>query len=256
MHSAARSRRRPSATGLRPPDTARPAAPARRRPTQPHTARHCPTSRAPPDTAQPAAPRATPPHPAAPRPAQPQPTAPRPAPPQSAAQRPAPPNQPHPPDTAQPAAPRPAAQSRAATPPRVEIVMSEIRQRMSDPRRTIDRMELDFERCYRAVDSRDQRFDGWFVTAVTSTGIYCRPSCPAITPKPAERRVLSDRRGGPPARLSRLPALPPRRGARLARVGRPRRRRRPRDAADRRRRGRPGWRRRTGQPAGLHARDT
>lgn len=44
-------------------------------------------------------------------------------------------------------------------------------------------MDLDFERCYRAVDSRDQRFDGWFYTAVTSTGIYCRPSCPAITPK-------------------------------------------------------------------------
>ncbi|HEX6968148.1 MAG TPA: DNA-3-methyladenine glycosylase 2 family protein [Micromonosporaceae bacterium] len=44
-------------------------------------------------------------------------------------------------------------------------------------------MELDFERCYRAVSSRDQRFDGWFYTAVTSTGIYCRPSCPAVTPK-------------------------------------------------------------------------
>jgi AraC family transcriptional regulator of adaptative response / DNA-3-methyladenine glycosylase II len=44
-------------------------------------------------------------------------------------------------------------------------------------------MELDFERCYRAVDSRDQRFDGWFYTAVKSTGIYCRPSCPAMTPK-------------------------------------------------------------------------
>jgi AraC family transcriptional regulator of adaptative response / DNA-3-methyladenine glycosylase II len=44
-------------------------------------------------------------------------------------------------------------------------------------------MELDFERCYRAVDSRDQRFDGWFCTAVKSTGIYCRPSCPAMTPK-------------------------------------------------------------------------
>jgi AraC family transcriptional regulator of adaptative response / DNA-3-methyladenine glycosylase II len=61
--------------------------------------------------------------------------------------------------------------------------MSETRQRMSDPRRTIDGMELDFDRCYRAVDSRDQRFDGWFVTAVSSTGIYCRPSCPAITPR-------------------------------------------------------------------------
>lgn len=44
-------------------------------------------------------------------------------------------------------------------------------------------MDLDFERCYRAVDSRDQRFDGWFYTGVLSTGIYCRPSCPAITPK-------------------------------------------------------------------------
>ncbi|WBB97938.1 helix-turn-helix domain-containing protein [Solwaraspora sp. WMMA2059] len=44
-------------------------------------------------------------------------------------------------------------------------------------------MELDFERCYRVVDSRDQRFDGWFYTGVTSTGIYCRPSCPAVTPK-------------------------------------------------------------------------
>ncbi len=44
-------------------------------------------------------------------------------------------------------------------------------------------MELDFERCYRAVDSRDARFDGWFYTAVKTTGIYCRPSCPATTPK-------------------------------------------------------------------------
>ncbi|HWD51079.1 MAG TPA: AlkA N-terminal domain-containing protein [Acidimicrobiales bacterium] len=41
----------------------------------------------------------------------------------------------------------------------------------------------DFEQCYRAVQSRDTRFDGWFFTAVTSTHIYCRPSCPAITPK-------------------------------------------------------------------------
>ncbi|HEU4480832.1 MAG TPA: AlkA N-terminal domain-containing protein [Actinomycetota bacterium] len=41
----------------------------------------------------------------------------------------------------------------------------------------------DFERCYRAVASKDARFDGVFITGVTSTGIYCRPSCPAITPK-------------------------------------------------------------------------
>jgi AraC family transcriptional regulator, regulatory protein of adaptative response / DNA-3-methyladenine glycosylase II len=41
----------------------------------------------------------------------------------------------------------------------------------------------DFERCYLAVCSRDDRFDGWFTTAVTSTGVYCRPSCPARTPQ-------------------------------------------------------------------------
>lgn len=37
--------------------------------------------------------------------------------------------------------------------------------------------------CRAAVRSRDARFDGWFVLAVTSTGIYCRPSCPARTPR-------------------------------------------------------------------------
>lgn len=42
---------------------------------------------------------------------------------------------------------------------------------------------LDEERCFRAVQSRDARFDGWFYTAVVTTGIYCRPSCPATTPK-------------------------------------------------------------------------
>jgi AraC family transcriptional regulator, regulatory protein of adaptative response / DNA-3-methyladenine glycosylase II len=41
----------------------------------------------------------------------------------------------------------------------------------------------DFDVCYRAVQGRDTRFDGWFFTAVRTTGIYCRPSCPAITPK-------------------------------------------------------------------------
>jgi len=42
--------------------------------------------------------------------------------------------------------------------------------------------ELDFQSCYRAVSARDARFDGRFYTAVTSTGIYCRPICPARTP--------------------------------------------------------------------------
>ncbi|WP_144019009.1 AlkA N-terminal domain-containing protein [Demequina sp. NBRC 110056] len=44
---------------------------------------------------------------------------------------------------------------------------------------------LDFDACYAAVAGRDRRFDGQFVTAVRSTGIYCRPSCPALTPKAA-----------------------------------------------------------------------
>ncbi|WP_229053343.1 AlkA N-terminal domain-containing protein [Aeromicrobium sp. Leaf350] len=39
------------------------------------------------------------------------------------------------------------------------------------------------ERRYRAVRSRDARFDGVFFTAVRTTGIYCRPSCPAVTPR-------------------------------------------------------------------------
>ena len=44
---------------------------------------------------------------------------------------------------------------------------------------------LDTEACYRAVRSRDRRFDGVFYTAVRTTGIYCRPSCPARTPASA-----------------------------------------------------------------------
>ena len=43
-------------------------------------------------------------------------------------------------------------------------------------------MELDLDVCYEAIRSRDARFDGRFFTGVTSTGIYCRPICPARTP--------------------------------------------------------------------------
>ncbi|WP_353115312.1 AlkA N-terminal domain-containing protein [Microbacterium sp.] len=43
---------------------------------------------------------------------------------------------------------------------------------------------MTFDERYRAISARDTRFDGQFVTAVRSTGIYCRPSCPARTPKP------------------------------------------------------------------------
>lgn len=42
---------------------------------------------------------------------------------------------------------------------------------------------LTANQCYQAVMARDRRFDGMFFTAVKSTGIFCRPSCPARTPK-------------------------------------------------------------------------
>ncbi|OLR91306.1 AlkA N-terminal domain-containing protein [Actinokineospora bangkokensis] len=44
-------------------------------------------------------------------------------------------------------------------------------------------MHEDFDRCVRAVRSKDARFDGWFFTAVRTTRIYCRPSCPSMPPK-------------------------------------------------------------------------
>src|SRR5512140_3004183 len=52
-------------------------------------------------------------------------------------------------------------------------------------------MRLEEELCYRAVQSRDPRFDGRFFTAVTSTGIYCRPVCPARTPLRRHVRFFS-----------------------------------------------------------------
>ncbi|MGQ0632640.1 MAG: AlkA N-terminal domain-containing protein [Sporichthyaceae bacterium] len=46
-------------------------------------------------------------------------------------------------------------------------------------------MHTETDACLRAVQAKDSRFDGWFFVAVHTTGIYCRPSCPAQTPKPA-----------------------------------------------------------------------
>ena len=63
-------------------------------------------------------------------------------------------------------------------------------------------MELDFERCYRAVDSRDARFDGWFVTAVDVD----RDLLPAVLPgdhaEAGERAVPAVRGGRPAGRAS------------------------------------------------------
>src|SRR6185437_10514422 len=41
---------------------------------------------------------------------------------------------------------------------------------------------MDADVCYRALKARDARFDGLFFTAVRTTGIFCRPVCPARTP--------------------------------------------------------------------------
>ncbi len=47
----------------------------------------------------------------------------------------------------------------------------------------IGSMDLDPDVCYRAIQTRDARFDGRLFVAVKTTGIYCRPVCPARTPR-------------------------------------------------------------------------
>jgi len=54
-----------------------------------------------------------------------------------------------------------------------------------------DAIHLDTGRCVRAVQSKDARFDGWFFTAVVTTRIYCRPSCPVVPPKPEHMRFYA-----------------------------------------------------------------
>src|SRR5215469_9501180 len=53
-----------------------------------------------------------------------------------------------------------------------------------------ERMFLHQERCVRAVQSKDARFEGWFFTALLTTGIYCRPSCRVVAPKPEHMRFF------------------------------------------------------------------
>ncbi|MFR9675608.1 AlkA N-terminal domain-containing protein [Streptomyces sp. TR02-1] len=60
--------------------------------------------------------------------------------------------------------------------------MSDDRRYRPPPERTLDDVTTEDSR-YEAVRSRDARFDGVFFLGVTSTGIYCRPSCPAVTPR-------------------------------------------------------------------------
>src|SRR5215831_13204538 len=70
--------------------------------------------------------------------------------------------------------------------------MSENRERRPPARGKIAAMELmDREACYRAFQTHDARFDGRVFVGVTSTGIYCRPICPARTPKLANCRFFA-----------------------------------------------------------------
>ena len=72
---------------------------------------------------------------------------------------------------------------------------------------------LESDACYLALKAHDARFDGWFFTGVTSTGIYCRPVCRVKLPRRENCRFFrhaaqAEARGLPP-----LPALPARTGA-------------------------------------------
>ena len=51
-------------------------------------------------------------------------------------------------------------------------------------------MDMDDDACYRAIETRDHRFDGRLFVGVTTTGIYCRPFCPAPTPRRANVRFF------------------------------------------------------------------
>jgi AraC family transcriptional regulator of adaptative response / DNA-3-methyladenine glycosylase II len=61
--------------------------------------------------------------------------------------------------------------------------MSHFRWTAATSGRDAGGVHTDVDRCVRAVQSKDARFDGWFFTAVLTTRIYCRPSCPVVPPK-------------------------------------------------------------------------
>jgi AraC family transcriptional regulator of adaptative response / DNA-3-methyladenine glycosylase II len=68
--------------------------------------------------------------------------------------------------------------------------LSENRQRGGREPVSIAGVIDDFERCYEFMRSRDPRYDGFFFVGVTSTGIYCRPSCPARLPRRRNVRLF------------------------------------------------------------------
>ena len=68
--------------------------------------------------------------------------------------------------------------------------MSENGETTPPKTRRLPSMNLDHEKCHLAVRARDRRFDGVFFTGVMTTGIYCRPVCPAKTPRPGNCRFF------------------------------------------------------------------
>ena len=104
--------------------------------------------------------------------------------------------------------------------------MSENRETAGPATPIFPAMELDPDACYAALTTRDARFDGRFFTGVTSTGIYCRPVCPARTPKrenvvfhPSAAAAEAARQGGP-YRLARIAVEADRAARRTRRRGR------------------------------------
>ena len=78
--------------------------------------------------------------------------------------------------------------ARISSRPRRAHAVSDFRQSDAAGRGRLEHVSIPtmtFDERYGVIQSRDPRFDGQFVTAVSSTGIYCRPSCPARTPKPS-----------------------------------------------------------------------
>ncbi len=66
-------------------------------------------------------------------------------------------------------------------------------------------MNTDRKALYKALTARDPRFDGVFFVGVTSTGIYCRPICPARTPKESNCRFFNGPQEAEAARFRTCP---------------------------------------------------
>ena len=85
----------------------------------------------------------------------------------------------------------------------------------SDPRASvIPTLVLTDDARYEAILARDPRFDGVFFVGVQTTGIYCRPICPARTPGRARCAFFATAGAGRAGRVPRVLSLPARARAR------------------------------------------